>query len=92
MRSGGREPPVLHNQPPRDSAIRSIIRRYYIVSACYLFGPMFLFAVYPLFLRSRGLDQLQINSVVMAYVLMTFLTDVPTGAFADAVGRRAAWS
>jgi MFS family permease len=81
---------VLHNEPPRDDAIRSIIRRYYIVSACYFFGPMFMFAVYPLFLRSRGLDQLQINSVVTAYVLMTFLTDVPTGAFADAVGRRAA--
>ena len=81
---------MLHNEPPRDDAIRSIIRRYYIVSACYFFGPMFMFAVYPLFLRSRGLDQLQINSVVTAYVLMTFLTDVPTGAFADAVGRRAA--
>ncbi len=79
-----------HQQAPRDNAIRSIIRRYYVVSACYVFGPLFIFAVYPLFLRSRGLDQLQINVIVAAYVLMTFLTDVPTGAFADAVGRRAA--
>jgi MFS family permease len=81
---------VLHNEPLRDSAIRSIVRRYYVVSACYVFGPLFIFAVYPLFLRARGLDQLQINVVVAAFVLMTFLTDVPTGAFADAVGRRAA--
>ena len=80
----------MHEEPLPDNAIRSIIRRYYVVSACYVFGPLFIFAVYPLFLRSRGLDQLQINVVVAAYVLMTFLTDVPTGAFADAVGRRAA--
>jgi len=81
---------VLHEEPLKDSVIQSIVRRYYVVSACYVFGPLFIFGVYPLFLRSRGLNQLQINVVVAAYVLMTFLTDVPTGAFADAVGRRAA--
>jgi MFS family permease len=81
---------VVDKELPRDSPIRSIVRRYYVVSACYIFGPLLIFAVYPLFLRARGLDQFQINVVVAAYVLMTFLTDVPTGAFADAVGRRAA--
>jgi MFS family permease len=81
---------VVDKELPGNSGIRSIVRRYYVVSACYVFGPLFIFAVYPLFLRARGLDQFQINVVVAAYVLMTFLTDVPTGAFADAVGRRAA--
>lgn len=76
--------------PRNADAIRSITIRYYLVSTCYVFGPLFIFAVYPLFLRSRGLDQFQINVVTTVYVLMTFLTDVPTGAFADAVGRRAA--
>jgi MFS family permease len=80
----------MQHEPKNAGAIRSIIRRYYAVSACYAFGPLFIFAVYPIFLRSRGLDQFQINVVAAAYVLMTFLTDVPTGAFADAVGRRAA--
>jgi MFS family permease len=47
-------------------------------------------AVYRLFLHSRGLDQFHINIVNAIYVLVTFLTDVPTGAFADAVGRRTA--
>src|SRR5579862_5708405 len=71
-------------------AIRAITARYYILWACYTFGPLFIFAVYPLFLRARGLNQFQINLVAAIIVLITFLTDVPTGAFADAVGRRAA--
>jgi len=57
----------------------------------YSFGGAFVFGVYPLFLRSRGLDQFQINSVLAIYFIVTFLTDVPTGAFADAVGRRTAF-
>jgi MFS family permease len=80
----------MQKPPPNAHAIRSITRRYYVVSTCYVFGPSFIMAVYPLILRSRGLNQLQINTVTAIYVLMTFLTDVPTGAFADAVGRRAA--
>jgi len=64
------------------------MRRYYAVWWIYSFGGGFLFAVYPLFLRSRGLNQLQMNSVLATYFAVTFLTDVPTGAFADALGRR----
>ena len=70
-------------------AIRSITRRYWTVWAFYGFGPSFIFAIYPLFLRSRGLNQFQVNVVAASYLVVTFLTDVPTGAFADAVGRRA---
>jgi MFS family permease len=69
-------------------AIRGIIRRYYTVWLGYAFANGFLFAVYPLFLRSRGLGQFQMNSVLATYFIVTFLTDVPTGAFADALGRR----
>jgi MFS family permease len=54
----------------------------------YSFAGGFLFGVYPIFLRSRGLDQFQINSVLATYFLVLFLTDVPTGAFADLLGRR----
>jgi MFS family permease len=67
---------------------RSITRRYYCVWGFYAFAPSFIFAIYPLFLRSRGLNQLQVNTVAATYFLVTFLTDVPTGAFADAIGRR----
>lgn len=68
-----------------------ITRRYYLLWWMYSFGGAFVFGVYPLFLRARGLDQFQINSVLAIYFIVTFLTDVPTGAFADAVGRRTAF-
>src|SRR5260221_4243692 len=65
-----------------------IMRCYYTVWGAYSLANGFLFAVYPLFLRSRGLNQFQMNSVLATYFAVTFLTDVPTGAFADALGRR----
>jgi MFS family permease len=68
--------------------VRHIMRRYFTVWWVYSFGGGFLFGVYPLFLRARGLNQLQMNSVLATYFMVTFLTDVPTGAFADALGRR----
>src|SRR5258708_8308746 len=76
--------------PPRGARrpFRAITRRYYGVWGFYSFAPSFIFAIYPLFLRSRGLNQLQVNTVAATYFLVTFLTDVPTGAFADAIGRR----
>src|SRR6202790_2917141 len=73
---------------PHAPTIRDIIRRYYTVWGMYSFAGGFLFGVYPIFLRSRGLDQFQINSVLATYFIVLFLTDVPTGAFADLLGRR----
>jgi MFS family permease len=70
------------------SRIRSIIRRYYAVWWMHSFAGGFLFGVYPIFLKSRGLDQFEINSVLAMYFIILFFTDVPTGAFADALGRR----
>ncbi len=65
-----------------------IMRRYYTVWSVYSLANGFLFGVYPLFLRARGLNQFEMNSVLATYFAVTFLTDVPTGAFADALGRR----
>ncbi len=73
------------------AAIGRITRRYYLLWWFYAFGGGFVFGVYPLFLRARGLSELETNSVLAAYFLMTFLTDVPTGAFADALSRRTAF-
>jgi len=69
-------------------AIKNILRRYYGVWMMYSLAGGFLFGVYPIFLRSRGLSLFEINSVLATYFLVLFLTDVPTGAFADALGRR----
>src|SRR5580693_7260385 len=73
------------------AALRNITHRYYAMWWGYAFAGGFLYGVYPLFLRSRGLDQFEINSVLATYFIVTFLTDVPTGAFADALGRRRAF-
>ncbi|MGO9062424.1 MAG: MFS transporter [Candidatus Binataceae bacterium] len=87
--------PKTNPTEPRDAhrraAIRAITRRYYLMWWFYAFGGGFVFGVYPLFLRARGLTELQTNSVLATYFLMTFLTDVPTGAFADALSRRTAF-
>jgi MFS family permease len=71
-----------------NGAIQGILRRYYAVWAAYAIAGGFLYGVYPIFLHTRGLNQFQINSVLAVYFTVTFLTDVPTGAFADALGRR----
>ena len=71
--------------------INGIIRRYYAVWMTYALAGGFLFGVYPIFLHARGLNQFEINSVLAMYFVMLFLTDVPTGAFADALGRRGAF-
>ncbi|MGZ6194949.1 MAG: MFS transporter, partial [Candidatus Binataceae bacterium] len=70
------------------AALRDITRRYYAMWWGYAFAGGFLYGVYPLFLRSRGLDQFEMNSVLACYFVVMFLTDVPTGAFADAMGRQ----
>jgi MFS family permease len=73
---------------PSPLTIRGITHRYYAVWLVYAFGGSFVYGVYPLFLRSRGLSQFEMSSVLATYFIVTFLTDVPTGAFADALGRR----
>jgi MFS family permease len=72
----------------RATGVHHVMRRYFTVWWVYSFASGFLFGVYPLFLRARGLNQFQMNSVLATYFTVTFLTDVPTGAFADVLGRR----
>jgi len=92
-RTGGDDPvaevATLGALPPNQAhPVGRVLRRYYTVWAVYSIANGFLFGVYPLFLRSRGLNQFEMNSVLATYFAVTFLTDVPTGAFADALGRR----
>lgn len=82
QRNAGWRPPAAAGR------IGEITRRYYAMWLGYSFANGFLFGVYPLFLRARGLNQFQMNSVLAIYFVVMFLTDVPTGAFADALGRR----
>src|SRR4030095_12134732 len=74
--------------PASPLSTHSIVRRYYGVWLAYSLAGGFLGGVYPLFLRARGLNQFESNSVLAVYFAVAFLFDVPTGAFADALGRR----
>jgi MFS family permease len=63
-------------------------RTYYLVFGLYSLWAWFVAPVYPLFLRSRGLDALEVNLVLATYLLVVFAFEVPTGALADVLGRR----
>jgi hypothetical protein len=90
-------PPVAEDRQAMEGpfpqlSTHSIVRRYYGVWLAYSLAGGFLGGVHPLFLRARGLNQFEINSVLAVYFAVyfavAFLFDVPTGAFADALGRR----
>jgi MFS family permease len=55
----------------------------YFLSTLYFYIP-----VYALYLQSRGLSFVQINSLWGVIVGTMFLTEVPTGIFADRLGRK----
>src|SRR6202047_1972683 len=69
-------------------SVGHIMRRYFTVWSVYSLANGSLFGVYTLFFPGRGLNQSEMNSVLATYFAVTFLTDIPTGAFADALGRR----
>jgi len=66
-------------------------RTYYLVFGLYSLWAWFVAPIYPLFLHSRGLDALQVNLVLATYLIIVFAFEVPTGAAADLVGRKASF-
>src|SRR5437764_11842227 len=66
-------------------------RTYYLVFGLYSLWAWFLAPVYPLFLRGRGLDALEVNLILATYLIVIFVFEVPTGAAADVVGRKASF-
>lgn len=54
-------------------------------------GPSFVLINNVLFMQARGLNQFQISCWAATYFAVSFLTDVPMGALADAIGRRLAY-
>jgi MFS family permease len=66
-------------------------RTYYLVFGLYSLWAWFVAPIYPLFLASRGLDALEVNLVLATYLIIVFAFEVPTGAAADLVGRKASF-
>ncbi len=63
-------------------------RTYYAIFGLYCVSWSAIVPVYPLFLLSRGLDLFQINVVLAVFLTVSFVFEVPTGAFADLIGRK----
>ncbi len=63
-------------------------RTYYLVFGLYNLSWAFIGPMYALFLLDRGLDLFQMSVVPAVFWLVSFLFEVPTGAFADIVGRK----
>jgi len=66
-------------------------RIYYLIFGLYCSSWSFLTPVYTLFLLDRGLDLFQVNVVFAVYLITAFLFEVPTGAVADVIGRKASF-
>src|SRR5579862_5509454 len=80
--SGGRP------DPPSEAAMTRTERTYYLLTCLYRLSWSALGPTYALFLLSRGLDILQINLVLAVYLTTTCVFEMPTGAFADVIGRK----
>src|SRR5215470_19599941 len=66
-------------------------RTYYLVFGLYNLSWAFIGPMYALFLLHRGLDLFQMTVVPAVYWIVSFLFEVPTGAFADLAGRKTAF-
>lgn len=79
------------NLPISSDSTASITRRYYAVRLIDAVGPSFVLVNNVLFMQARGLTQFEISCWAATYFMVAFLTDVPMGAFADTISRRAAY-
>lgn len=61
---------------------------YYLLTFLTDFAMSLIFVTYVLFLLSKGLDLFQVNLVSLAFMLGSFVFEIPTGAYADYFGRK----
>lgn len=67
---------------------QKVIKTYVTLSFLLSLALAFFFATYQVFLFSRGMDYLQMNIINMFFMAGVFFLEVPTGAFADVLGRK----
>jgi MFS family permease len=66
-------------------------RTYYLIFGLYNLSWAFIGSMYALFLLDRGLDLFQMSVVPAVFWIVSFLFEVPTGAFADLAGRKSSF-
>jgi MFS family permease len=67
---------------------KSVVACYLTILTLFTMGLGFSAGVYSNFLRSAGLDELQICLVNVFFFVTIFLFEIPTGIFADVYGRK----
>ena len=68
--------------------VKKTLRTFYLLKALASLGVSFAFSTYVLFLLGKGLDFFQVNVVNFVFMASIFLLEIPTGAFADSLGRK----
>jgi len=63
---------------------------YYAGTALSNLAGSLTFAIYTIFLLKNGMDLFQISLINVIYMVTIVILEVPTGAFADAIGRKKA--
>lgn len=67
---------------------REAVTVYYFGNFLGDFSVALTFAIYAIFLQTNGLNLLQINLINFVFMISVFFFEVPTGAFADTIGRK----
>lgn len=67
---------------------KNVISIYYLGNFFITLASSLTFATYAVFLYKNGLNLFQINMVNAVFMVSIFILEVPTGAFADAIGRK----
>lgn len=68
--------------------VKSLVRRLAVLKISHNFFRSFFYVCYALFLLENNLNLFEINVVNASYMFVIVLMEIPTGAFADLVGRR----
>ena len=68
--------------------VRSIMRQYFFVTAFFVTVQASSFSTYSVFLMAKGLNLFEINLVNCFFMAGVFLMEIPTGAYADVLGRK----
>lgn len=67
---------------------KKVLRKFYAVAFFNGLVFSFFFATYAVFLRAAGLNLWQLNLVNAIFMFSMFILEIPTGVFADMVGRK----
>ena len=65
-----------------------VMKQFIIFTSIYAMSHMITMGIYVTYLQSKGMNLLQVNLINAVYFSFLFLTEVPTGAFADLCGRK----